>query len=79
MGDFMKRKKTVSVAAIIFSILFVFITIASADGNGLGKKDRAKNEKLKNKKCSVQLGPRPYYLVGGRYCWKIKTVLTRRI
>ena len=73
----MKRKKTVSVAAIIFSILFVFITIASADGNGLGEKDRAKNEKLKNKKCSVQLGPRPYYLVEDMDESKLKTVLQK--
>ena len=66
----MQRKKNVIAVAIIFSILFAFVTIASADRNGLGEK-----EKAKEKKYSVQLGPRPYYLIEVMKESELKTAL----
>ncbi len=66
----MQRKKNVIAVASIFSILFAFVTIASADGNGLGEKD-----KPKEKKYSVQLGPRPYYLIKDMEESELKTAL----
>lgn len=66
----MQREKNVIATAIIFSILFAFVTIASADENGLGEK-----HKPKEKKYNVQLGPRPYYLIEDMEESKLKTTL----
>lgn len=66
----MQLEKNVIAVAIIFSILFAFVTIASVDENGLGEKN-----KPKKKKYSVQLGPRPYYLTEVMEESELKTAL----
>ena len=69
-GGFYATEKNVIAVAIIFSILFAFVTIAFADENDLGEK-----YKPKEKKYSVQLGPRPYYLIEVMEESELKTAL----